>query len=207
MCLIQVAWNKRLVNLSCGFFGVHSSGKQFKFILTNKLPRNYHYSRHQVDVDFVEDLNGGENSPGQYFLLEKVHRSPKFWQKNALAVFVTIVETGKLQLVQNIQFIVCHLSPQNWSLVYSNIDNLIIAVCRGASLDETILATAKKSTVESYLAEKPRYLFNHPGQAKSGIAKLEWLCNVPNWEFITLTTQHYALVTDNEEKDVHKSIG
>jgi hypothetical protein len=66
-CPIQVAWIKRLVNLSCGFFGVQSGGKQFKFILTNTLPRTYHFSRHGVDVNFVEDLNGGEESPGQYF--------------------------------------------------------------------------------------------------------------------------------------------
>ena len=202
-----MAWIKRLVNLSCGFFGVQSGGKQFKFILTNTLPRTYHFSRHRVDVNFVKDLNGGEDSPGQYFLLETTHCSSKFQRKNALAVFVTVVETGKLRLVQIIQFIARHLSPQNWSLVYSNIDNLIIAVRRGASLDESILATAEKTKVENYLAEKPRYLVNHPGQAQPGIAKLEWLCNVPNWEFITIGTQHYALVIDNEEKDVHKSSG
>jgi hypothetical protein len=109
--------------------------------------------------------------------------------------------------MQIIQFIAHHLSYQNWSLVYSNIDNLIIAICGGTSLDEAIFATAEKSTVQSYLAEKPNYLLNHPGQAKPGIAKLKWLCNIPNWEFITMTTQHYALVTDDEEKDVHKSSG
>jgi len=72
----------------------------------------------------MEDLNGGgdnddANRRGQYFLLETTHRSPKFRQKNALAMFVTVVETGKLRLVQIIQFIARHLSPQNWSLVYS----------------------------------------------------------------------------------------
>jgi hypothetical protein len=208
-CPIQVAWIKRLVNLSCGFFGIHSGRKQFKFILTNKLPRTYHFSRHRVDVNFVEDLTGGdEDSESSYFLLETTHRAPKFFRrKNALAIFVTVVETGKLRLMQIIQFIAHHLSPQNWSLVYSNIDNLIIAVRGGASLDEAILATAEKSTVQSYLAKKPNYLLNHPGQAKPGIAKLKWLCNIPNWEFITMTTQHYALVTDDEEKDVHKSSG
>jgi hypothetical protein len=128
--------------------------------------------------------------------------------KNALAMFVTVVESGKLRLVQIIQFMSRHLSPKNWSLVYSNIDNLIIAICGGASLDKAVLNTAgEKSTVENYLAEKPLYLVNHPGQASPGLAKMEWLCNVPNWQFITLTTQHYALVTDNEEKDVHKSSG
>jgi hypothetical protein len=203
-----VAWIKRLVNLSCGYFGVTSGGKQFKFTLTNKLPRNYHYSRHRIDVNYTEDLNGGEEHRGQYFLLEMAHRLPKFQQKNALAMFVTVVETGKLRLVQIIQFIARHLSPQNWSLVYSNIDNLIIAIRGGASLDEAVLATAaEKSTVENYLAEKPFYMVNHPGQAKLGLAKLEWLCNIPNWQFITLITQHYALMTAHEEKDVHKSSG
>jgi hypothetical protein len=205
-CPIQVAWIKRLVNLSCGYFGVTSGGLQFKFTLTNKLPRNYHYSHHRIDVNYAEDLNGGEEHPGQYFLLETAHRLLKFRQKNALAMFVTVVETGKLRLLQIIQFIARHLSPQNWSLVYSNIDNLIIAIRGGTSLDEAVLATAaEKSTVENYLAEKPFYMVNHPGQAKPGLAKLEWLCNIPNWQFITLMTQHYALVTDHEEKDMHKS--
>jgi hypothetical protein len=208
-CPIQVAWIKRLVNLSCGFFGVTSGGKRFTFTLTNRLPRNYHYSRHRVDVNYVEDLNGGDNHPGQYFLLETTRRAPKFRQKNALAMFVTVVETGKLRLVQIIQFIARHLSPQHWILAYSNIDNLIIALRRGASLDEAVLATAATpADVESYLAEKPLYMAHHPdGQAKPGLAKLEWLCNIPNWQFITMMTQHYALVTDHEEKNVHKSSG
>ena len=38
-CPIQVAWIKCLINLSCGFFGVCSDGKQFKSILTNRLPK------------------------------------------------------------------------------------------------------------------------------------------------------------------------
>jgi len=209
-CPIQVAWIKRLVNLSCGYFGVTSGGKRFKFTLTNKLPPNYHYSRHRIDVNYMEDLNGGDDDHrGQYFLLETTHRSPKFRQKNALAMFVTVVETGKLRLVQIIQFIARHLSPQNWSLVYSNIDNLIIAIRGGASLDEAVLATAAdQGAVENYLAEKPFHLVHHPGgPAQPGMAKLEWLCNLPRWQFITPMIQNYALVTDHEEKDVHKSSG
>ena len=208
-CPIQVAWIKRMVNLSCGFFGVTSGGKRFTFTLTNRLPRNYHYSRHRVDVNYAEDLNGGRGQRGQYFLLETTRRAPKFRQKNALAMFVTVVETGKLRLVQIIQFIARHLSPQHWTLAYSNIDNLIIALRRGASLDEAVLATAAApADVESYLAEKPLYMVHHPdGQSQPGMAKLEWLCNIPNWQFITMMTQHYALVTDHEEKNVHKSSG
>jgi hypothetical protein len=109
--------------------------------------------------------------------------------------------------VQIIQFIARHLSPQNWTLAYSNIDNLIIAIRGGASLDEAVLATTAAANVESYLAEKPLYMVHHPDQAKPGLAKLEWLCNIPNWQFITLMTQHYALVTDREEANVHKSSG
>jgi len=124
-------------------------------------------------------------------------------------MFVTVVETGKLRLVQIIQFIARHLSPQNWSLVYSNIDNLIIAIRGGASLDEAVLATAAdQGAVENYLAEKPLHLVPHPGgPAQPGMAKLEWLCNLPRWQFITPMIQNYALVTDHEEKDVHKSSG
>ncbi len=50
-CPIQVAWIKRLMNLSCRYFGVTSGGKQFKFTLTNKLLRIYHYSRHRIDAN------------------------------------------------------------------------------------------------------------------------------------------------------------
>ena len=207
ICPIQVAWIKCLINLSCGFFGVCSGGKQFKSILTNRLPKNYHYSCHIIDVNYLMDLAGEEDIPGQYFLLETNHRSSSFRQKNALAIFVTIVETGKLRLVPIIQFIARHLCPKNWSLVYSNKNNLINTMRGGGSLDKSVLATAEKSTLESYLPEKPLYLVDHPGQAKPGVAKLEWLCNVPSLEFITLTTQHYALVTGNDENDIHKSSG
>ena len=76
-----MVWIKRLVNLNYGFFGVTSGGKRFKFALTNKLPRNYHYSRPFIDVDYAEDFNGGDDHPGQYFLLETTRHAPKFWQK------------------------------------------------------------------------------------------------------------------------------
>jgi hypothetical protein len=71
------------------------------------------------------------------------------------------------------------------------------------------LATAAdQGAVENYLAEKPFHLVQHPGgQAQPGLAKLEWLCNLPRWQFITPMIQNYALVTDHEEKDVHKSSG
>jgi len=209
-CPIQVAWIKRLVNLSCGFFGVTSGGKTTKYILTNKPPRNFHFNRHKLRFDIpTEDFSGDGENHTQYLVLETSYPAPKFSQKNALAMFVTVVETGKLRLVQTIQFIARHLSPQNWTLAYSNIDNLIIAIRGGASLDEAVLATAAdKWAVENYLAEKPLYLVHHPGgQAQPGLAKLEWLCNIPNWQFITPMIQNYALVTDHEEKNVHKSSG
>ena len=50
-----------------------------------------------------------------------------------------MVEMGKLRLVQALQFISKYVPPENWLLLYSNVDNLIIVREGASSLDEAIL--------------------------------------------------------------------
>ncbi len=64
---------------------------------------------------------------------------------NALALFFTVVEMGKLCLVQSLQFISRHVPPEKWSLLYSNMDNMIILLESAASLDEAILLAVRSA--------------------------------------------------------------
>jgi hypothetical protein len=57
---------------------------------------------------------------------------------NVLTLFFTMVEMGKLRLVQALQFISKYVPPENWLLLYSNVDNLIIVREGASSLDEAI---------------------------------------------------------------------
>jgi hypothetical protein len=119
---------------------------------------------------------------------------------NALALFFTVVEMGKLRLVQALQFFSRHLPPASWSLLYSNVDNLIIALEGAGNLEEAVFLAAGSDGLARYLAEKPLYLAASSQEAEPGQLKLEWLCNSPSWRFITLGIMHYVL-RDNGNHD------
>jgi hypothetical protein len=231
-------WAKQLVNLSCGFFGFQSETNgttrgRCNYSIRHRIPRSFNISSHRVDLQ--HGLPCLEDS--QYYVMSFVgcrsrHRVPSsvsFPANNALALFITVVEMGKLRLVQALQFISRHVPPQNWSLLYSNVDNLIISLKGAKSLNEAVAAAAAASAAANvagrgidrsggdsggddddddgyarFLAEKPSFLAadDDDGQeVQPGQLKLEWLCNSSSWEFITPGVQQYVLIDKEEAID------
>jgi hypothetical protein len=63
--------------------------------------------------------------------------------------------------VQALQFISKYVPPENWLLLYSNVDNLIIVLEGASSLDKAILlATGSRQDYANYLKEKPHFVAN-----------------------------------------------
>jgi hypothetical protein len=212
-------WTKRLVNLSCGFFGFQSetngtTGGRCNYSIRHRIPKSFNISSHSVDLQHglpcLED--------DQYYVMSYVgyrhrHRVPNsvsFPANNALALFVTVVEMGKLRLVQALQFISRHVPPQNWSLLYSNVDNLIISLKGAKSLNEAVAAAAAAAASDDngyarFLAEKPSFLAADDDgggrEVQPGQLKLEWLCNSSSWVFITAGVQQYVLRDEEEAGD------
>jgi len=196
-------WIKRLVNLSCGFFGFQENGRSgFRhFSIRSRIPRTFNVSRHQIDF-----RQGAVCLDSTQYYVVSLGRRPRRRRRrcgpsnNALALFFTVVEMGKLRLVQALQFFSRHLPPASWSLLYSNVDNLIIALEGAGNLEEAVFLAAGSDGLARYLAEKPLYLAASSQEAEPGQLRLEWLCNSPSWRFITLGIMHYVL-RDNGNHD------
>ena len=210
---VLVTFIKRIVNLSAGFYGVRNSQRsKTSYRLVNKTPANFSFYCHVMDTQNHVLL--GEAS---YFLLEtspapkRVEKRPP--AKSAVALFLTIVEYGKLRLVEILHFIREHLSPGRCRLVYSNVDNAVVCLSGGSdSLDQAV-APEKWS---SYQALKSSFLYEEPEAGPvaagktPGLAELKWKRYGPDcdWKFITLRIQHYCIkVPTRPDQDRHKTSG
>jgi hypothetical protein len=199
---VLVTYLKRLVNLSAGFFGCRSTklNTQATYRIVNRLPHNYAFFRHSADMRFSMDL--GEDQT--YFLLETKpwprpssrSRGPA---RNAVPIFLAIVEDGKQRMAEILHFVREHLMPGRFKLMYSNIDNLILALAT-PTLEEAVREDQRDSFRHHWDS-----FFSEPGGAKvPGRAELKWMVQ-SDWKFITLRTQHYCLAST--DKDVHKVSG
>jgi hypothetical protein len=202
---VLVSYIKRMINLGCGFFGARTSYKdKCTYRLVNALPANYAFFLHTPDMKYTMDV--GDNA---YFVLE-TRSQPKLCQtlkpsNTALPMFITIIEFGKLRLIQILHFIQQHIYPGHFKLLYSNVDNLVYALANANTLEDAIRPEAWDSFQQS------KDLFLASAQIKQpGLAKLEWLRNGScQWKFITLRTQHYCVVVSEQETNVnfHKTAG
>jgi hypothetical protein len=116
---------------------------------------------------------------------------------------------GKLRLVQALQFMSRHVPPQNWSLLYSNVDNLIIVLEDSHSLDEAVFLANVCKGYAKYLEEKHLFVAasdNSKGQQQvnSGQLKLERICQSSLWKFITGGVQHYVLREEDDDNGEEK---
>jgi len=200
-----VSFLKRLINLSCGFFGAHASQRnKTTYRLVNKMPKNYAFFRHHADIQRGVDLDDDT-----YFLLEtkpwpKIpqKRSPS---KSALPMFLTVVEAGKLRLIQLFHFLWSHLCPDRYRLLYSNIDNVILALA-GPDLKSIV----QSDRIQDFEAQVDSFFVESDSKPKTpGLAELKWKRYGPEsqWQFITIRIQHYCLKAAQTEDSLHKTSG
>ena len=203
---VMVCFLKRMINLSCGFFGAHTSEQnKTTYRLVDGRPANYCFFRHHLNLDYTMDL--GEKS---YMLLEtKMWPKVSSYQKpstSAIPMFLSIVEFGKLRLVQILHFIQQHVDPAKFRLLYSNIDNLVFALADANSLDEAI----RPERIQSFSINKDQFLVSPQANKTPGMAALEWIRDESSgWKFISIRTQHYCLVVSHPqgEGNLHKTSG
>lgn len=210
---VLISFLKRIINLTCGMFGARTLQQdKTTYRLVNSLPHNYAFYLHYPDITYTMDV--GDNS---YFLLE-TKPWPKLYKyrkasKSALPMFLTVVEYGKLRLVQILNYIQQHIAPGRFKLLYSNIDNIIFALAHAESIDDAV----KKDVKCRFEATKHLYFtttnMNPDGTPTKppGMAELKWIRKGDeDWKFITIRTQHYCLIVDSsndQNRHVHKTSG
>ena len=228
---VLVTFIKRMVNLSAGFYGAHTSQLDSKttYRLVNGLPKNYAFFRHSLSTEHSIDLEDAS-----YHLLEtkpwpRMGANRRQPSKSAVPLFLTIVEYGKLRLIEILEFLREHLWPGSFRLMYGNVDNLLVALSRGSDhLDEAVMPSRR----ESYQQSKPRFFISTAPEAATeaereqtdtdpapptttnvaktpGLAETKWERYGPDsgWKFITLRTQHYCLSASDCEQNLHKTSG
>ena len=206
---VLVCFLKRMINLSCGFYGAHTSQQdKATYRLVDGLPRDYAFFRHNLNLDYSTEI-GQKN----YILLE-TKTLPKVFSyhkpsNSAIPMFVTIVEYGKLRLVQILHFLQQHVNPLRFRLLYSNIDNILFALGDANTLEEAI----EPHLQDSFCTQKGNFLAsveNGKVIKTPGMAALEWIRDgTTGWKFVSIRTQHYCLVVSNPTYggNLHKTSG
>ena len=189
---------KSLVNYSCGFFGVNLAKRSRPNVrLSHKPPKRYNQSIHFVN--YAEDYN--QEPIFVVATYKKKNIQSQFLCKTPLPLFINIIEYGKMRLNYIIHVLKKHLRPTAFSILYSNIDNLILT-CSKSEFEDMLQddsPTGKKA-----FAEEWQTIFG-PGP---GRLKLEW--NVEQgqqWEFVTPYRMFYAVKIAQQLETDQKVIG
>ena len=177
---------KSIINYACGYFGLNSD-KTCKTTarISHRLPKRYNIHIHEVQaVDYFH--NNIELS------LVKTLGKPaakRYMCTTPFTLFVGIVEYGKLRLNQALQCLQNHLRPTSMRLLYSNVDNLIIA------LSTSTFEEALQDAGEDFQREWSQLYGPDPGQLK-----LEWeLLQDTEWKFISPAKMYYSVIALKQE--------
>ena len=196
---------KRLINVSAGFMGARSSPtNKTTFKIVRGLPKNYAPYRHHIDFDYRMNLDDS-----QYYVLEtkpwpKVPHPLRQTSKSALPMFVTIVEYGKLRIIQILRFLLEHVKPGWLRICYGNVDNSLCVIGNADTLEEAI----DPQKWSSFTTLRSQFLNESPLSRTPGLAELKWIRNGPcGWKFVTVRTQHYCLILPSQEDNDPSAAG
>lgn len=169
---------KKLINVSCGYFGLNLNKQkilQSKVFIINSLNKKIKILKHKFEP--LGCINNNE-----YFLKSLPNNNTnRLWQKNKThaAIYIHIVEQGKLQLYKKLLLILSMCQPYSVRLLYSNIDNLVLALATNKTDFAPILRPEYAQEYRDKI--KTHLMGNEPGKLK-----LEWsLDGFLDWSFIT----------------------
>ena len=181
---------KCFINLSCGQYG-RNTQLRLNVAITSTIPKNYKLYKHQIDFNLLQcSENVAEHN---YFHLKTIctpcPRRPQC--KVPLPWFVCIIEHSKLRLIQCLNFLTEHLGKNNLKLIYSNVDNLVIALS-GNTLTETILPGKEWS----FITNVENFIYH---EKLAGKLKQEF-CYYPedDWKLVTARTQHLIVISKDQ---------
>ena len=176
---------KSIINYSCGYFGLHRSKAPFsRTRITYRLPQNYNRSIHEVSP--LPYFNGHD-----LYVIRTLSPTShlKYKSTTPLLHFFGIIEMGKLQINWALQVLQRHLRPSAFRLLYSNVDNLILA-CSSNTFEEALADPSYEGRL-AFLRDWAPLLGTEPGTFKQ-----EWyLPSGHGWKFVTPFRMFYAVTT------------
>ena len=186
---------KNIVNYSAGFFGYNEQKHETKSVcrLVTRVPARYgheHYFKSRLsDVTVVRDTRI------MFLQTTKRIRKKTMSCQSAFPLYICITEWGKKRMSEVFNFFNKFLDPRSYRILYSNIDNVIIAFAT-ETMEE---ASNQIWPIDVYKSE----LFS---TTQPGYLKQEFCFTSNNeWKFVSGFTQNYAILTNQIETGIHKT--
>jgi hypothetical protein len=188
---------KNVVNYACGYFGLNSTKEKMrhpKMRLGTKV-------RSAVNLNKTMIFSVESFDATDYSIFHSVWEAPrKYSSPVPVPLYLGVVETGKLRLLQILDWLEMGCAPGTARHLYTNVDNLILAL---AAPDLDSLPSPRPG-IFNLLKD---FYFNS-GKPLPGGLKLEWqLGPGRQWKFASCALQNWAAVTEdgNGEEDRSKT--
>jgi hypothetical protein len=191
----QIQFIKNIVNYSCGFFGYNQNRAAApRCRLSTKVSQKFDISRTQVDFS-------GEIGDKR-FIVTKIYKKapgPNYKRRKSpspLALFVCVIEFGKLRISQILNFVENSTRPECVRHLYTNVDNFIFALSTPTLFDAKTIPESEwhSKAAEFFQVKKPGHL------------KTEWIVTKnQEWKYVTAMVQNWALLTNDPETERHKN--
>ena len=188
---------KSIVNYSAGVMG-YNPGKQVTHGYA-KVTKNLPITNTVNSI--IEYLGSVGNN---HYILKITYKLTKNCNNriinNALPVFASIVEFGRLRLQQIADFWEKHCLHGSIKICYSQVDNFIVALS-AADIEDTI----DPNCADSYYAAKKDYYVDENNPTKApGKLKQVWTQNLPGWKFVSPYPCTCALTSQEASSDKWK---
>ena len=208
---------KSILNMSCGFFGSNSENRPVKYIrFTSTVPRYYSPQLHSIIL--VPDLDNQDYSYAtekstfhknfNCLFVVKTYSTPlqqagKKSGRHSLPIFISIIEYGKLKLVEMFWFLHNHLPMEKFIVAYSHVDSCSIILST---------PTIQEASGDPVLFETiwNQYFFSDSGGGKKGNEKkpgffhLEYYYDGRStpWKFVTPGLCTWSLLKLDEKDNI-----
>jgi hypothetical protein len=180
---------KNIINYSAGFFGLNNQKQRsIKSKIVSVVGKKTDLKNQGLEmIDNETEIFIKK----KHFILKEAKMST-----TPLPIFFMIIEFGKLRLAQIFSFFEYCFEPTKYVHLYSNVDNLIIALTKDC-FEDTVYPTRQQ-----YFAENKINFFQ---SQLPGHLKLEWIYfKKHEWKFICPRPLFYVIVTNEDTSFVSK---
>ena len=181
---------KNVTNYSVGFYGRSTDRPRPKYTLTNKMPRPSEARIHRI----VSSFGARDVENGPLLFVYKMTRKQTFASNDSsyLPFHLTVIENGKLRLVEFLTFLQEHLHADSFVLLYSNIDSLHLAF--GERDWATKLVPPDKH--QNFSQKLATFVSD---RKIAGRFVLDWTVD-EKFMYVTAMTKNYAIVSSGVDK-------
>ena len=183
---------KKIINYSTGYFGFNQnkSGATCHKIVS-KITKHYDITRHALTMLPSIDQH-------DYYIKTTYKMASPCIKKcpSPLPLYCFIVEYGKMKMSQFLTFLDYFLDSKKYRHLYSNTDNLIIA------LSTSTVQQAVKPHLQDWFEIEKTCIFSdsEPGHLEQEF----YFEKESNWKFVSPVMQNYSILAENTQ-GLHKS--